>query len=227
MPADPQGLYWRPMRAGKTAIILIVIALAGVALALWFKGRAPTPPAPEPHQAADDAERRHHADASSSTSRPREAGSRRSGLGGTGDIEDAGGARARDGVTVDVIGAGGSAPHGSGGDGEGDEGGADEAETMAELGARMGIDTSMDDDWTLEDEAGQWFAPVEEAFRASRPLDPDRYKDVLQDYEETTTQVLRRSAEIADELGPDRGIAFIESYNDLVEGYRNEAYGTP
>ena len=215
------------MRTGKTAIILIVIALASVALALWFKGRAPTPSAPDPHQAADGAERKHPDGASSSTSRPRQAGSRRSASASTGDSEDAGGARARDGSTVDVIGAVGSNPDGSGEDREADEGGADEAETMAELGARMGIDTSMDDDWTLEDEAAQWFAPVEEAFRASRPLDPDRYKDVLQDHEETSTLVLRRSAEIADELGSDRGIAFIESYNDLVEGYRDEAYGTP
>jgi len=98
---------------------------------------------------------------------------------------------------------------------------------MAEIGAALGIDTSMDDRWTLEDEASQWFAPVEEAFEAARPLTPEKYKGIVGEHQDTTTQVFKRSAEIADELGSDRGIAFIEAYNDLVDGYRDEAYGTP
>ncbi len=128
---------------------------------------------------------------------------------------------------MDVVGAEGGERQADA-DPDGDEEEADLADLpMAQLGASLGIDTSMDDAWALEDEAAQWFGPMEADFDSARPLDPDAYKAILGNHHETATNVFKRSAEIGDELGPEKGVAFLEAYNELVDGYRREAYSTP
>ena len=215
------------MSRQTTAFVLIgTVLLTGLALTLWLRGRTPDPPDPPESAQADRDTPAHVEGASSSTTRPRAPGAGRTG-GGDRDGDGPDSAGARSGATVDVI--GGSGTQGSAGDEDedGDDPGSPAQGSLAEIGAAMGIDTSMDDQWTLEDEAAQWFAPMEEAFEAARPLTPEKYKEILGEHGDTRTQVLQRSAEIADEIGSDRGIEFIEAYNELVEGYRDEAYGTP
>ncbi len=217
------------MQGKITAIALVVVALTAIVVGLWLWKRA-RGEAPAGDVATDGPEAMEHVDrGSTSTSRPRNDGGRRGGRSGGAASGDAGGARERQGVTVDVFGGdrdgGGAAVPGRD---EARERGREMPELpMARLGASMGIDTSMDDKWTLEDEAAGWFSPMEDDFQASRPLGPDRYKEILGDHRETATDVLKRSGEIGDELGADAGIAFLDAYNELVEGYRDEAYGTP
>jgi hypothetical protein len=217
------------MRRGSIAILLVVFLLV-VAGLLWLRARGPSADAAA--AAGDGAEPavEHEDVGSSSTSRPRTSGGRRATRGGAhGDEGDDASARERAGVTVDVVGGGRNATASGDESGDPDESVADTVAggPMARLGASLGIDTSMDDDWTLDDEAAQWFDPLESDFQASRPLDPDGYRTVLRDHHETATNIFKRSAEIAEELGPDSGVAFLEAYNELVEGYRREAYGTP
>jgi hypothetical protein len=217
------------MRRGSIAILLVVLMLV-VAGLLWLRARGRSADAPGvPGDGAEAAIE--HVDAgSSSTSRPRTGGARRASRGAAaGDQGDGAAARERAGVTVDVVDGERGGDEGGGEFGDPDEDIVDlEAELpMAHLGASLGIDTSMDDDWTVEDEAAQWFDPLESDFQASRPLNPDGYRTVLRDHHETATNVFKRSAEIGDELGPDAGIEFLEAYNELVEDYRREAYGTP
>ncbi len=228
-PATGQTLYLWPMRRGSIAILIVVLLLvvAGLLL-LRARGRAANAPG-VPGDGAEAAIEHVNA-GSSSTSRPRTGGGRRASRGATdGDQGDGASARERAGVTVDVVGGGQVADGSDGVSGDPDEGLVDpETELpMAYLGASLGIDTSMDDNWTVEDEAAQWFDPLESDFQAARPLNPDSYRTVLRDHHETATNIFKRSAEIGDELGPDTGIEFLEAYNELVEDYRQEAYGPP
>ena len=174
----------------------------------------------------EDAAREHRDHGSTSTSQPR-SGTRRHDVEASETGGDAGLARERAEPTSDVIGERGADAGPSGEDADVRDAVVDAVKPMAALGESLGIDTTMDDHWTLEDEAAQWFGPVEQDFQASRPMDPDRYKQVLRNHQETATHVLKRSAEIGDELGPDKGIEFLEAYNELVEGYREEAYSSP
>lgn len=203
-----------------------IVLLVGLVLTLWLRGRTPESSDAAGHARTDTDTPGHVDGTSSSTSRPRgTAGGRAASRGGDGAAPE--GARTRTEATVDVVGGSGDGGPVESAGTDGDGAGIAAEGTMAEIGAALGIDTSMDDRWTLEDEASQWFAPVEEAFEAARPLTPEKYKGIVGEHQDTTTQVFKRSAEIADELGSDRGIAFIEAYNDLVDGYRDEAYGTP
>ena len=71
------------------------------------------------------------------------------------------------------------------------------------------------------------FVPLELAFEEARPLDPERFREVIGDHTDTATDVLKRSAEIGEELGPEQGIAFLDAYNERVEAFKKEAYGSP
>jgi hypothetical protein len=105
--------------------------------------------------------------------------------------------------------------------------GLDEADElpMAKKGLDLGIDTSLDDDWTPRNEAEQWFEPLHGAFEAARPLTPDVYNAILGENRETTVDVLKRAGEIGDVLGADRGLAFLDAWNALMDPYKVEAYG--
>lgn len=110
-----------------------------------------------------------------------------------------------------------------------DEGAAGEAvglPPMAALGAAEGIHTTMDSSWFPEREAAEWFQPLENDFQAARPLTLDRYKEVLGEHHERIGNVLRRSAEIGDGSSPQEGILFLEAWNELVDQYKAEAYGS-
>ena len=98
---------------------------------------------------------------------------------------------------------------------------------MATKGRSLGIDTALDDDWVAESEAAQWFEPVHDAFEATRPLTPDGFHEVLGGHRETTVDVLKRAGEIAEQLGPEEGMAFLDEWNTLVDDFRREAYGRP
>ncbi len=147
-----------------------------------------------------------------------------------------GGAAAADasGVAVSLVGgdeaavgqdgAGGGAGGATRG-GPGRDGDAGELPPMAALGASQGIHTKMDSSWFPDREAAEWFAPLEQDFQASRPLTPERYKDILGNHHERIGDVLQRSAEIGDTSSPEEGIAFLEAWNALVDGYKAEAYG--
>ncbi len=96
---------------------------------------------------------------------------------------------------------------------------------MAVKGLELGIDTSMDDDWTPRNEAEQWFEPLHDAFEEARPLTADVYNEILGDHRETTVDVLKRSGEIGDVLGSEKGLAFLDEWNTLMDPYKVEAYG--
>lgn len=96
---------------------------------------------------------------------------------------------------------------------------------MATKGREQGIDTTMDDDWSPEGEAEQWFGPLQDAFEAARPLTPDLYNEILGDHRDSTVDVFKRAGEIGDLEGPEKGIQFLDEYNAMVDAYKREAYG--
>lgn len=96
---------------------------------------------------------------------------------------------------------------------------------MATKGREQGIDTTMDDDWSPEGEAEQWFGPLQDAFEAARPLTPDLYNEILGDHRESTVDVFKRAGEIGDLEGPEAGLQFLNEYNAMVDAYKREAYG--
>jgi hypothetical protein len=121
-----------------------------------------------------------------------------------------------------VAGDTGHTPPPSAGDWQGVDPGA---YPMAVKGAGMGIDTGMDRGWSPEQEARQWFEPMDTALRAARPLTAEVYRTILSEHRDAATDVLKRAGEIADLRGPDAGMAFLDEYNGLIEPYREQAHG--
>ncbi len=95
---------------------------------------------------------------------------------------------------------------------------------MATKGREMGIDTDFDEDWSPSSEAVEWFQPLQSAFEDSRPLTPAVYNEILGEFRDNTVDVFKRSGEIGEVQGPEKGIRFLEEYNAMVEDYRREAY---